>query len=90
MLGSCCISANDLRARTGSPDGKISVWDVNPPEGSQPHRAPPGPENTLRPMKVLDGHKGNPARVLGFNPRLGMFVSGGMELVSLFLPFALC
>jgi len=64
----------------GSQDGKISIWDVNPPDSSQPSRAPFGPENTLRPMQVLEGHKGNPARVVNFNPKLGMLVSGGMEL----------
>lgn len=54
---------------------------MNPPEGSHSLRSAPGPECTLKPYYVLEGHKGNPARVLGFNPKMGMLASGGLELV---------
>lgn len=74
---------------SGSNDGNIYIWDVNPPPNDPSHQsamAKQGPTNTLRPIKVLEGHKGGPSRVVRFNPRSGMFVSGGFGELSFWLP----
>lgn len=66
---------------SGTADGNVCVWDVNPPDN--PHAQ--GPEVTLQPISVLSGgHQNTPVRALAFNPRLGMFATGGTELVSKF------
>lgn len=73
---------------SGSNDGQIYIWDVNPPPASEEarKRPPPGPDCTLQPMKVLPGHKNTPSRVVRFNHRLGMFASGGIGELALWLP----
>jgi hypothetical protein len=65
----------------GSYDGKIHFWDISPPPGdpSNWNRPAQGPQATLQPVKTLEGHSG-PSRIVGFNPRYAMFVSGGNEL----------
>ncbi|KAI7963088.1 hypothetical protein MJO28_001182 [Puccinia striiformis f. sp. tritici] len=72
---------------SGSADGKVSVWDVQPPKVDPIHamRAPESPHATWQPLKVYDGHLGNPSRCVGFNPRLGMLATAATEL-SFWLP----
>lgn len=72
---------------SGSNDGKIYVWDVNPPAGTYTaeERPPPGPECTLLPVKVIEGHKNSPSRVVRFNPKHAMFVSGGIGELAFWL-----
>ncbi|POV99482.1 hypothetical protein PSHT_13530 [Puccinia striiformis] len=49
---------------SGSADGKVFVWDVQPPKDDPIHamRAPQSPHATWQPLKVYDGHLGNPSR----------------------------
>lgn len=67
----------------GGLDGRICIWDLQ----SLPQKAGPVdlkvPPLRLQPIVRLEGHPG-PARCVRFNPRLGMLVSAGMELVSPF------
>ncbi|KAH9455069.1 hypothetical protein MJO28_012569 [Puccinia striiformis f. sp. tritici] len=72
---------------SGSADGKVFVWDVQPPKDDPIHamRAPQSPHATWQPLKVYDGHLGNPSRCVGFNPRLGMLATAATEL-SFWLP----
>ncbi|KAG0141554.1 hypothetical protein CROQUDRAFT_663648 [Cronartium quercuum f. sp. fusiforme G11] len=68
---------------SGSADGKIVVWDVQPPKDDPIHalRPPQGPHTTWEPLKTYEGHLGkNPARCVAFNPRLGMLATAGNEL----------
>ncbi|EGG04001.1 uncharacterized protein MELLADRAFT_49323 [Melampsora larici-populina 98AG31] len=68
---------------SGSADGKIVVWDVQPPKDDPIHatRSPQGPHTTWQPLKTYEGHLGkNPARCVSFNPRLGMLATAGNEL----------
>lgn len=65
-------------AGTGSKDGKVAVWDVNPPA---PY-AETGPNFTLQPMHMFAGGHDNEVRAVAFNPRLAMFATGSTELVS--------
>ena len=63
------------------------MWDVNPPEDdleARKDRPPAGPECTLRPIKILEGHK-SPSRVVRFNPRYSMFVSGATNELAFWL-----
>lgn len=75
-----------LYIRSGAIDGKIHIWDVNPPSGtttsSSADRPPPGPNCTLFPLKSHQGHLSGSSRCVGFNPRSGMLVTGGNDLVS--------
>lgn len=72
---------------SGSADGRIVIWDVFPPPGTSEaaSRAPPGPHLTLQPMRVIEGHKHMPSRVVRFNHRYGMFVSGGKAELAFWL-----
>ncbi|POW08465.1 hypothetical protein PSTT_07510 [Puccinia striiformis] len=72
---------------SGSADGKVFVWDVQPPKDDPIHAmcAPQSPHTTWQPLKVYDGHLGNPSRCVGFNPRLGMLATAATEL-SFWLP----
>lgn len=67
---------------SGSINGKVHIWDVNPPPPAPALKDRGGPTATLLPIKTLDGHAGGPSRCLAFNPRAAMFASAGMELVS--------
>ncbi|PLW48667.1 hypothetical protein PCANC_04894 [Puccinia coronata f. sp. avenae] len=72
---------------SGSADGKVFVWDVQPPKDDPIHamRAPQSPHATWQPLKAYDGHLGNPSRCVAFNPRLGMLATAATEL-SFWLP----
>lgn len=75
---------------SGGADGRITLWDVQPPSDSPVHasRAPAGPNTTWTPAKQFDGHQlGGPCRTVGFNPRFGMMASAGDEL-AFWLPAA--
>lgn len=68
---------------SGSADGRIVVWDVQPPRDDPIHalRQPQGPHTTWQPLKSYDGHPGRQAsRCVAFNPRLGMMATAGNEL----------
>ena len=60
---------------SGSIDGKLHIWDVFPPNSN-------APSGSLLPMKSIDGHQGGPSRIVGFNPKSALIVSGGNDLVS--------
>jgi COMPASS component SWD2 len=64
----------------GAIDGRIHVWDVNPPKPFPPSHPPFGPTCTLLPISSLQGHQGGPSRCVAFNPRSSMFASAGHEL----------
>lgn len=64
----------------GAIDGRVHVWDVNPPEPFPPSHPPFSPTCTLFPVASLDGHQGGPSRCVAFNPRAAMFASAGQEL----------
>ncbi|CAH7677265.1 WD40-repeat-containing domain protein [Phakopsora pachyrhizi] len=69
---------------SGSADGRILVWDVQPPKDDPTHamRAPQSPHATWEPLKSYDGHQvGNPSRCVAFNPKLGMLATAGNEMV---------
>ncbi|KAL7009787.1 hypothetical protein EMMF5_000695 [Cystobasidiomycetes sp. EMM_F5] len=73
---------------SGSNDGRVFVWDVNPPASdTEAHkdRPPAGPDCTLMPCKVLEGHKNTPSRVVRYNPRYSMFASGGIGELAFWL-----
>jgi len=64
---------------SGSADGKLHIWDVNPPDAaSNEERA--RVVQTLLPIKSFDGHGSGPSRIVGFNHKMAMMVSGGDEL----------
>jgi COMPASS component SWD2 len=75
---------------SGSGDGQICVWDLNPIDGLEKLQGPPivpgvNPRCiTLDPWVKLQsgGVEGVPSRCVRFNPRLGMLASGGEDLVS--------
>lgn len=62
---------------SGSADGKVHIWDVNPPNVIRPER---GETNTITPIKSFDAHGSGPSRIVGFNHKLAMMVTGGNEL----------
>lgn len=72
--------------RVGSIDGRLLIWDFNPPasegEALYPNRPAPGKHCTLHPINVLDGHPNGPSRAVAFNPRSAMIATAGFELVS--------
>ena len=78
---------------SGSGDGSICVWDLNPADGHEKLLGPlivPGINPrciTLEPCVRLQsgGVEGVASRCVRFNPRLGMLASGGEDLVSLHL-----
>lgn len=73
----------------GSVDGTVCVWDVDPPPedvAAWEGRPPAGPECTLRPIQQFDGHKGRATRVVRFNPRIAMLVTGGAPELAFWLP----
>ena len=49
------------------------------------NRPPPGEACTLEPLKVFEGHKNTPSRVIRFNPRHAMIVSGGKGELAFWL-----
>lgn len=67
---------------SGSADGRVLVWDVQPPKDDPVHamRAPQSPHATWQPLKIYDGHLGNPSRCVAFNPKLGMLATAATEL----------
>lgn len=73
---------------TGSNDGQIYIWDVNPPPGSKEAKGRPAPGTgcTIKPLKVLPGHKNSPSRVVRFNHRYGLFASSGIGEMAFWLP----
>ncbi|MBW0510606.1 hypothetical protein O181_050321 [Austropuccinia psidii MF-1] len=68
---------------SGSADGKILVWDIQPPKDDPIHaiRPPQSPHATWQPLKIYDGHQaGRPSKCVAFNPRYGMLATAATEL----------
>lgn len=75
---------------SGSGDGSIVIWDLNPMDGKEKLEGPltlPGMNPrciTLEPCVRLQGGgvEGVASRCVRLNPKLGMLASGGEDLVS--------
>ncbi|KAJ9121775.1 hypothetical protein QFC22_002397 [Naganishia vaughanmartiniae] len=80
---------------SGSGDGKICIWDLQPRGGQQDLVPPLQPLElglrkaapTLSPLQTMNQNKegGESSRVVKFNPRLAMFASAGVD-AALWLP----
>jgi len=76
---------------SGSNDGQLYVWDLNPIDGLEKLAVPLIPGTgmkdrppTLEPIVTLQsgGMEGVASRCVRFNPKFGLLASGGDDLVS--------